>query len=538
MPWSVLEKQLATEVQDAIDQSPEGKLNLYALKRANSPALSGCASLAGSANNGGTATTTPQSAPLASIPPPSPPTLFHVVDKKCLPRELTLERFEIRVIRANLKPLKSVPSQPEGTENCAVPSASINPMPAASVNRKASTVVTSHTTTPQPQAVNVSNSPTPGDKSLNSARRVTRAARGGGRALSRVASTAPSEADEETLAAFSSDAVRTPEQAAAEVRTMLQRTGSFSRNSVTGTTVAQGGSLSVDPLHYLRLPMLPTFGTEFFATVDAYHKAAHDAFSDPTTHVVVGVSSADSLFCGALIAITWAFETAAAKEEKEKAALAAAAEAQSRNETPATTKAVSHSNPYEKLTADLSTSKGEDCDDDSSEDDSAPHASQPNDPSAASPFAGIQRLARENPRLDLRKCIEFVDNVLQRMGMRTSLYDSIELCMRSAQYADSVEAARAWAQYATCALERYITLILFYAFLRVVQEQRAMMSVMQIDSFSFRQFMTSRPELQRVVDDLNPWEGRSEFCCPIGIYDAALRGAFRWRRNYWMHGIG
>merc|ERR1711991_1289490 len=128
------------------------------------------------------------------------------------------------------------------------------------------------------------------------------------------------------------------------------------------------------------------------------------------------------------------------------------------------------------------------------------------------------------------------------MGQQTGLRDAIVVPIEYYMHLAEEEAARLgttatlpqrqlllwYCQKAAQALERYVLLVLFHHFVRFVQEQRQVMSVMQVD-FSFAEHIASLPGVAALLDDLDPWEGRPD-SNPISPFSVCLTPEMRWRR--------
>jgi hypothetical protein len=150
----------------------------------------------------------------------------------------------------------------------------------------------------------------------------------------------------------------------------------------------------------------------------------------------------------------------------------------------------------------------------------------------------LKRLIAENPRLDLKDAITTVHNILLQSEAEEVIYYSIMKHREAATHPPSRQSGVDDAVQAVCSFERYVLLLLFQCFLMVTQEQRAMMSVMQLgDKSSFKDFLVSNAKLMLFLNSLDPWEGLEaggESPAAVSPFSNLLSSAFRWRRADWM----
>jgi len=270
--------------------------------------------------------------------------------------------------------------------------------------------------------------------------------------------------------------------------------------------------------------MFRSNGPEWLKAIDQLYHLAHAQLADPYLAVVFGVSDGDSLFPAVVCTIVWAVEHGkqAMLGVPESNLTGGNWETNTNGGFDATLFAAGTSNQLDFTVTP----------------EQQPH----------SPFGTVHRLVEQHLKTEMNESLKFVDVLLQQTGLSEAIVAPIEHFMGLAEG----EAAKLpkdrpptlperqlvlwFAKKATQALERYVLLILFHHFVRFVQEQRQVMSVMQVD-FSFAEHIASLPGVLTLLDDLDPWEGRADRS-PLSPFSVAASANMRWRTRNWIATIG
>jgi hypothetical protein len=314
------------------------------------------------------------------------------------------------------------------------------------------------------------------------------------------------ESDQNDVAQYpprAEEALRTPQQAADEVKQRLRANG------------YESGML------YRRLPVFPHFCDEYLRALDGIFLNLRENLMDPSVALVFTIAGPESVLHATLGAILWATDY---KKVWQSSIMCG----QSFCKSPGSPTAFKSPNSFssnlvaEPIFGEIPQQLGERPISASTSASAGPSGP----PDMMTDFPILAQIDDENPHLQLAEVVTpFVAQLLHESCAQRILYDPILEAMTAAKRAPTVEECRAHCIEAACGFEKLLLLLFFKAFCDSVQDKRVGAK------WSFRDYIINNSPLHVLLLLASPWERQpADQRCPLDPTGTAFSADHRWRR--------